>query len=125
MNDQKDSIDHSQRDYTRLIQNGWWKYLQIGNAFSIVGGIGLWIWFMTLWGLWGLFLGWIPAALIGWFMLRFMWLPALLACLWLLFYALDYLLPQQIQFLVLKVAGVSLIVAVISSQAGKKKNDES
>lgn len=121
MDDQKDSIDHSQRDYTRLIPNGWGKYLQIGNAFSIVGGIGLWIWFMTLWGLWGLFLGWIPTALIGWFLLRFIWLPVLLACLWLLFYAL----PQEIQLLALKALIFGTIFTVILSKARKKKNNES
>lgn len=98
----------------------WAGYLQIGTVMAILGAFGLWIWLMTLWGLWGFFLGWIPAALTGFLLLRFIWLPALITGLFLLLEAL----PGGTESLVLKGVLMAIIWGVVAERLQKKVKDK-
>lgn len=80
------------------IKGAWEDYLKVGAVLGIIGGIALWVWSIAIWGLWGFFFGWILAGVLGWFLLRFIWLLVLLAGVFLLFYAL----PPQMQTMTFK-----------------------
>ncbi len=71
---------------------------------------------MTLWGLWGLFLGWIPAGLLGWLALRFIWLPVLIAGLFLLLYAL----PSQMHVVAFKIFTLGGLLYFLTQYYSKK-----
>ncbi|MBA4079257.1 MAG: hypothetical protein C0508_29785 [Cyanobacteria bacterium PR.023] len=102
-------------------QTAWKSYLEAGAVFGgVLGGIGLWITFMALGGLWGFFLGWLPAGLLGWYVLRFIWLPLLIGGALLLFSSLD----TQIQMVVLKALLFGFVFCMAGSYAQRKKNEK-
>ena len=110
--------------WVQRLKSIWTEYLQVGAVMGILGAIGFWIWFMTLWGLWGFFLGWTPAALLG-LALRFIWLPVLLAGLFLLLQAL----PSKVAVIIFNIFLFGIIYSYAADYAQKnfrrRSNDKS
>lgn len=111
--------------WIQRLKNIWTEYLQIGDVLGILGAIGFWIWFMDLWGLWGFFLGWIPAGLLGLLVLRFIWLPVVVTGLFFLFQAFST--TTQVIIFKIFIFGCTGLYVVESAERNlrkKKKNND-
>jgi len=102
--------------WIQRLKSLWIGYLEVGTVLGTFGAIGFWVWFMTLWGLWGLFLGGIPAGLLGLLILRFIWLPVLLAGLFLLL----QLLPSKVAVLVINGIFMAILLSYATPHYEKK-----
>ena len=111
-----ETYDEKKRRWFLNIQRAWQAYLKIGAVLGTLGGLAVWIWFIALGGLWGFFFGWILAGLIGWFVLRFIWLPVLLGGLFLLLYAL----PSQMQVAAFKIFTLGGLLYFFTQRYSKK-----
>lgn len=99
-------------------------YLKIGAILGTLGGVALWVWFTVLWELWGFFFGWILAGVLGWLVLRFIWLPALLGSLFLLLSALSVQMQVAI-FKMFTLGGLFYFLAQYYSKKILFKNKKS